>query len=242
MTTAPSPSLRLQAKLDLVMPDLLGKTRSMWLHPAPRELYLEWIKTLHGMVRATVPLILTALQVSLRREDDTARGLVEYLAQHLREEHGHDRILADDYARANGDRDALLTDPPTPTVAGVVGAQYYWIQHVHPVALLGHIAVLEGYPPSADLAPFLARRTGLAPEAFRTLADHAHLDVGHREELWRLLDDLPLTPVGEALIGLSAFNTVHGLTRLIDEVLLRATGKKEWQWRALSTSKPPVSM
>jgi len=241
VSTTSSAGLRLRAKLDLVMPDLLGRTRSMWRQPEPREIYLEWIKTLHGMVRATVPLILTALQVSLRRDDETSRALIGYLTGHLRDEYGHDRILADDYARAHGDRDALLSDPPTPTVAGVVGAQYYWIQHVHPAALLGHIAVLEGYPPSADLAPFLARRTGLAPEAFRTLADHAHLDVAHREELWRLMDDLPLTPGGEALIGLSAFNTVHGLTRLIDEVLLRAIGRKEWQWPVLSSSKPPVS-
>ena len=35
------------------------------------------------------------------------------------------------------------------TAAALVGAQYYWIRHVHPVALLGYVMLLEGYPPSA---------------------------------------------------------------------------------------------
>jgi len=41
-----------------------------------------------------------------------------------------------------------------------VGAQYYWIHHFHPVALLGYIAVLEGRPPSPTLVEELIERTG----------------------------------------------------------------------------------
>ena len=40
-----------------------------------------------------------------------------------------------------------IARPPAPAVAALVGAQYYWVLHHHPVALLGYIGLLEGYPP-----------------------------------------------------------------------------------------------
>ena len=55
---------------------------------------------------------------------------------------------------------ATGTDPgealdriPSPKVAAMVGAQYYWLRHYHPVSLLGHITAIEGYhPPQASPA------------------------------------------------------------------------------------------
>lgn len=67
-------SVRLMAKIDLVMPALLARTERMWRHPAPRELYLEWLRALHGMLRATVPLILDATTACLARDDEIARA------------------------------------------------------------------------------------------------------------------------------------------------------------------------
>ncbi|MEV0386453.1 iron-containing redox enzyme family protein [Nonomuraea sp. NPDC050643] len=230
------------AKLDLVMPALRAGTERMWRHPAPRELYREWLRALHGMVRATVPLILDATSACVARDDELSRGVAAYLAHHVPEEYGHDRDVVDDYARAGGDPAALFTDPPPPCVAAVVGSQYYWIKHAHPVALLGHIAVLEGHPPPPELAPILSRRTGLPMDAFRTLVTHAVLDGEHREELWRAMDKLPLTPEAETLIGLSALNTAHGLTQLVDAVQLRANAAgKERSWRPSTNWKPPAS-
>lgn len=235
-------SLRLMAKIDLVMPALLARTERMWRHPAPRELYLEWLRALHGMLRATVPLILDATTACLARDDEIARGVAAYLARHVHEEYGHDQDVVNDYARAGGDAGTLFTDPPPPCVAAVVGSQYYWIRHAHPVALLGHVAVLEGYPPPPDLAPLLSRRTGLPLDAFRTLVTHAVLDGTHREELWRAIDGLPLTPEAESLIGLSALNTAYGLAQLVDAVQLRANAAgKERSWRPSTNWKPPAS-
>ncbi|MFF4622883.1 iron-containing redox enzyme family protein [Nonomuraea jabiensis] len=235
-------SVRLMAKIDLVMPALLARTERMWRHPAPRELYLEWLRALHGMLRATVPLILDATTACLARDDEIARGVAVYLARHVHEEYGHDQDVVNDYARAGGDAETLFTDPPPPCVAAVVGSQYYWIRHAHPVALLGHVAVLEGYPPPPDLAPLLSRRTGLPLDAFRTLATHAVVDGTHREELWRAIDRLPLTPEAESLIGLSALNTAYGLAQLVDAVQLRANAAgKERSWRPSTNWKPPAS-
>jgi hypothetical protein len=242
MIAAPTPSLRLMAKIALVMPALQARTERMWQHLAPRELYLEWLRALHGMVRATVPLILDATTACLARDDEIARGVAGYLARHVHEEYGHDQDVVDDYACAGGDAGTLFTHPPLPCVAAVVGSQYYWIRHAHPVALLGHIAVLEGHPPPPGLAPFLSQRTGLPLDAFRTLVTHAVVDGTHREELWRAMDKLPLTPEAETLIGLSALNTAYGLAQLVDAVQLRANAAgKERSWRPPTNWKLPAS-
>ena len=72
-------------------------------------------------------------------------------------------------------RSDVLARPPSPTVAALVGSQYYWIFHFHPVALLGYIAVLEGYPPSMAMIDQLEAGTGYPREAFRTMIAHAEL-------------------------------------------------------------------
>src|SRR5207237_3301598 len=102
--------------------------------------------------------------------------------------------LLDDLEVLGGGRAAVLARPPSPTVAALVGAQYYWILHYHPVGLLGYIGVFEGYPPSPAMIDGLVASTGYGRDAFRTMIAHAELDPGHRDELDRLLDELPLTP------------------------------------------------
>ena len=114
----------------------------------------------------------------------------------------------------------MLARPPAPAVAALVGAQYYWMFHFHPVALLGYIAVLEGYPPSLRLIEDLRSRTGYDASAFRTLRIHAELDPGHREELDELLDSLPLTREQSTVIALSAIHTIGALTRAYEEIVL----------------------
>jgi hypothetical protein len=102
-------------------------------------------------------------------------------------------------------------------VATLVGAQYYWIAHFHPVAILGYIAVLEGTPPIEAEIRAIAERTSLPLDAFSTLVRHARLDPHHRDDLNQALDGLPLTPQHTALIGVSAFHTVHWLGRVVED-------------------------
>jgi hypothetical protein len=91
--------------------------------------------------------------------------------------------------------------------------------HYHPVAVLGYIALLEGYPPSPEMLDEMATRSGYPPEAFRTLRLHAELDPGHGAELDRMLDGLALTPPQTAVIGLSAMASAHGFARAIADVV-----------------------
>jgi hypothetical protein len=214
-------SERLRGKIGIVLPELLAAGERLVGHARIRDLYPEYLFTTHCVIRASVPLMRTALSRAevLAADDPVAAGLATYLAGHVDEELDHDEWLLDDLEAIGGDRAAALRRPPPATVAGLAGAQYYWIAHYHPVALLGYVAVLEGYPPSARLIEELAAATGYGPDAFRTLRAHGELDPHHRRELDEAIDGLPLTPEQSSAMGVSAMWSVHMLARAIDEIV-----------------------
>ena len=113
----------------------------------------------------------------------------------------------------------MLRRVPSPTVAQLVGAQYYWVLHYHPVAVLGYIALLEGYPPSPGLIDELARRTGYPEPAFRTLRLHGELDQGHRDELDAMLNGLALTPEQSTAVSVSAMMSVDLYAQAIEDLI-----------------------
>ncbi|GAA3376672.1 hypothetical protein GCM10020367_49280 [Streptomyces sannanensis] len=214
-----SRSRRLQQKIGLLMPAVDAASRRMWTHPHSDRMYVEWLKTLHGTIRATVPLMLAATEQCVARQGDPVADMLgRYLSKHIREEYGHDQWVADDLVVAGGDPAELWSAVPGPAIASLVGSQYYWLRHVHPIALVGHIAVLEGNPPGPGLAADLASRTGLAGDAFRTIVRHSHLDVQHRDDVLRLVDRLPLGAALEDLLGLSALHTLRGLIEVMEAV------------------------
>jgi hypothetical protein len=163
------------------------------------------------MIRASVPLMQVAMERSrqLAEADPVARALVTYFTKHIREEMHHDDWLLEDLAVLGFDSATLLTRVPHPSVAAMVGSQYYWINHYHPVGLLGYIAVMEGYPPTVEQVDELEARTGFPRAAFRTMLKHAQLDPHHRDDLNRLIDSLLLTSEQSGLVGVSALQTVH---------------------------------
>jgi hypothetical protein len=210
---------RLRTKISLALPELLAASRRLATDDRIAELYPEYLFAIHCVVRASVPLMETARRRAEESPDDPlCEELASYLAEHEDEERDHDEWLLDDLEVLGLDRSAILRRPPSPTIAAAVGAQYYWILHYHPVALLGYIAVLEGYPPSPALVDELVSRTGHPEAAFRTLRAHAELDPGHRDELDRLLDRLPLTAEHSEVVGLSALASARGMARAFDEI------------------------
>jgi pyrroloquinoline quinone (PQQ) biosynthesis protein C len=211
---------QLRAKIALVIPALVDASTRLATHPRIADLYPEYLFAVHAVIRASVPLMETARERAedQARDDPVSAGLARYLAEHIPEERDHDEWLLEDLEAIGVDRSAILGRPPSATIAAVVGAQYYWIFHYHPVALLGYIAVLEGYPPTVELLDEMVARTGYRPEAFRTLIQHAELDPGHRAELDSILDGLPLTQEQSAAVGVSALYTVQMLTRCLEEI------------------------
>ena len=220
-TSTASDALRI--KLDLVAPALRAATTSLWREEPSepsRRRYVAYLYEMHALIRASVPLMERAAErcAELTSHDPVAGPLVRYLERHIEQERGHDAWLLDDISVAGGDPARLADRLPSPVVAELAGAQYYWIEHEHPVALLGFIRVLEGNAPAPWLANRLAERTGLPDAAFRTVREHAELDCGHLTELDAAIDALPLTPVHETVLAVSALHTVDRIIRLFSQL------------------------
>ena len=211
----------LRRKLSVPLPALLGVAPRMIEHPRVADVYPDFLFTSHCIIRASVPLMETARERAekMAEGDAVAAALAGYLEEHIAEELHHDEWLLDDLEVIGVSRARVLARPPVPSVAALVGAQYYWVLHYHPVAVLGYVAVLEGYPPSLHLIDDLMASTGYDASAFRTLRVHAELDPGHGAELDELLDSLPLTREQSAVIGLSGIHTVSALTRAYEEII-----------------------
>ena len=156
--------------------------------------------------------------------DPVAPGLARYLEEHVEEEEGHDETLLDDLELLGVDRATVLERMPTPAVASLVGCQYYWIHHHHPIAFLGFIALMEGHPPTRELVETLISATGYPRAAFRTFVEHGELDPGHRDRLDQTIDSLPLTPEHEAIMGISAMHSATLLPRRSRRSSSRSSG------------------
>jgi hypothetical protein len=146
--------------------------------------------------------------------DAVASRLADYFSHHITEETAHDEWLLDDMEILGFRREHILKRVPPAEAAELVGAQYYWLHHAHPVALLGYVAVLEGDPPLEDELQSAALRTGLPPDAFRTFISHARLDPNHKQELDDFIDSLSLTDEQQALLSVSALTTLGGLRKV----------------------------
>jgi hypothetical protein len=216
---------RLRGKLEPVVNEVAARTQLLADHDLPREVYGELLRLLYSEVRASVPLLLASEREAVDRapDDPVAAGMVDWLREHAVEERHHDEWLLEDYAAIGGDPPDLVANPGSPTIAAMVGSVYYWVHHAHPVAMLGYCAVLEGSPPSSGFIDQLQARTGYPPAAFNTLRHHSDIDIDHATEVFELIDDLPLSPKHEALIGMTALQTADLLIAAADELLEQIT-------------------
>jgi hypothetical protein len=222
INSLPSHSQRLRQKIELVRPRLRAATGRAWNHPRLAELYPDLVFATHSIIRATNPSMRAAGECARARAagDPVARALAEYLTHHAEEEKGHDEWALDDLAVLGVSRDEVWRRIPSPAVAELVGSQYYWLYHFHPVAYVSYIAVLEA-PPSIDFLEDTVRRTGLPREAFATQFYHSKLDHHHVREFNQMVDSLPLDEWHHSILGVSAFHTAELLSRVFDDVVER---------------------
>jgi pyrroloquinoline quinone (PQQ) biosynthesis protein C len=209
----------LRFKIELVTPELAGATNRLVNNPRVAQLYVDYLVACHGILRATIPLMQTAHREALSGKDEASRELAVYLEKHIEEEAGEDEWLLEDLEVLGVERSQVLAQVPSANVAHLIGSQYYWVLHAHPVAILGFLAALEREPPSREFIDDLIARTGHDPAAFRTLIAHADRDPDHRDELDELLDRLRLTSDQWLLVSISALNSVHALACVLDDVV-----------------------
>lgn len=217
-------SVIVRSKLALLDGALDAVYQRFWAGSGPAERYLAFSIQLHQIMRAALPLMeaTRARAAELAAGDPVCAALSGYLAGHIEEERDHDIWLLEDLEVAGVPRSDVLGRIPSPRVASLVGAHYYWALHHHPVALLGYIAVLEGSPPSPSFYERMKAETGLPEAAFRTMRKHGELDPGHKEELDRFLDALPLGPAHHRLLGVSLVHTTSALCACIEELVDQA--------------------
>ena len=215
-------SQKLREKIELVRPRLHEAAGRVWNHPRLAELFPDLLYTIHSAIRATVPTIKAAEACArlLAAHDPVAAGMVDYLAHHAEEEKDHDEWTLDDLAVLGVAREDAWKRIPSPAVAALVGTQYYWMHHVHPVAYLSYQAVMEG-PPSVEFLEYTIERTGLPREAFGTQFFHAKADPHHVREFDQMIDGLPLQDWHHTIMGVNAFQTVELLTRVYEDLLER---------------------
>jgi len=201
-------------------------------HPRAHELFPVCLATGYQLARTMVPLMATALQRAreLAPEDPVAEGLAAYLERHIPEEMHSDEpggATLDDLEALGIDPVALQAQPPPPKIAALLGAQYFWIFHYHPVALLGFLE-LEAYHPHRPTLELFIEKTGLPRDGFRQLLLHAKLDAAHAAELHRVIDSLPLELHHEQLIGLSALQTIGLLAETWLDVVEERWPARPW--------------
>jgi len=199
---------------------LWAANRRLWFHPKVDRLYPSLLFRSHCMSRAAVSVLEAAAAAfeTRRGEGSLAAGMLEFLKDFIGEETGHDEWALEDLEALGISRQEVLARTPPPTLAALVGAQYYWIAHHHPVAVLGFCFVTESSPPSVPDIEDLIFRTGLPRTAFRTLLRHAAIDLKHGPEVERLLDRLPLTDAHLSTLGISMAHTLSCMADSAEEI------------------------
>ena len=213
-------SQRLRATIDLVRGNLNLTIQQVWSHPRFAELYPEFLFATLGITAASAPAMRLAADCCRRlpASDPLAAWLRDYYLEHAEEEHGHEQWILDDLAALGIPRRQSLSRLPYPAVAALAGAQYYWMLHVHPIAYLGYIAVLE-QPTDLDYLKEVSARTGIPLSSMSAHVQHATLDPGHVAEFDRTLDALLLTQRDRDLITISAIATVAHLREVFTDIL-----------------------
>ena len=215
-----SHSQRLRETLSLAQTGLTSLIHDVWFHPQLNELYPEFLFAMYGVTVASAPAMRIAAQLCAQAgsEDLLKQFLRAYYLEHASEEEDHGEWLLDDLNSLGVPRQCVLERIPYPSVAALVGSQYYWMEHVHPIAYLGFIAVLEA-PTQTDFLQGVSDRTGIPLASMSCHLRHAELDAGHVAEFDAMLDSLPLTLQHRDLITVSALTTIGQLQNVFTDTL-----------------------
>ena len=216
----PAHSQRLRETVSLMRGTLGSLIREVWFHPRLGELYPEFLFAMYGVTASSSPAMRMAAERCFARaaDDPLAAWLGAYYQEHAEEEQGHEQWLLADLASLGTARERVLARQPYVSVAALVGAQYYWMLHVHPIAYLGYIAVLEA-PALLDFLEETSVRTGIPLSSMSGHVMHARLDPGHVAEFDAALDRLPLTTQHQDLITVSAIATISHLEKVFADIL-----------------------
>jgi len=209
----------LGAKIRLAEGRLHAASHHFWTHPDLAEMLPTFLIQLHRVMEGGIELMRVARDRALALKDDpVARIVAPYLDQHIVEEQDHGAWLLDDIGTLGISPEYVAEATPLPAVVSLLGAQYFWALHIHPVAVFGYLIVLEGNPPLTEQLEAIRKRTRLPATAFRCLIAHADNDPHHIADLNRTLDSMPLSDEQQKYIALSAFHTIDAVASVFEEI------------------------
>lgn len=139
--------------------------------------YVAFLGQAYQHVRQTVPLMM-GLGYHL---PERLRWMLPSVAEYIEEEIGHDEWILDDLRACGADADAYRAAPPMRSTELMIAYAHDGIARRNPVSFLGMVFVLEGVSVAlaSRAAHTLQTALGLPGSAFRYLASHGALDVGH---------------------------------------------------------------
>ena len=149
-----------------------------------RQVLLDDLSFLYDTCVASQGLLLDAAIEAKVMKDAFREVLWAYYLKHYDEEKGEIELLLADMASAG-----IKPSWPDPTAVAMIGAQYYLLKHVHPVCLLGYLAIMEADPVPLAVVEKLEAAHGV--DLFRFLRLHAIRDLEHARDLIVLIDKVP---------------------------------------------------
>jgi hypothetical protein len=227
----------LWAKIRLAEGRLNTASHYFWTHPDLADMLPTFLVQLHRVMQGGLQLMRIARErASSLADDPVARIVAPYLDQHIVEEQDHDDWLLDDIGTLGISPEYVTQATPLPAVVSLLGAQYFWALHVHPVTVFGYLIVLEGNPPLTEQLEDIRKRTGFPATAFRCLIAHADNDPHHIADLNRTLDSMPLSDEQQKYIALSAFHTIDAVASVFEEILALHAASPQSALRSLKAS------
>lgn len=216
----PTNSEVLWGKIRLAERRLFATTDLFWNHPDLAVLLPPFLIQAYCLTRSGLTLMAVARERALAQpHDPVSCALAAYLGRHLEEELGHDAWLLDDIQTLGFTEREIVQAQPCAALVNLIGAQYFWMTHVHPVAIMGYLILLEGYAPIASQLEDIQARSGAPATAFRCLLRHAENDPAHLAGLNEALDSMNLSIEQSRAVGMCAFAAIEGLAALFEELL-----------------------
>lgn len=172
-----------------------------------REHYARFLVEIYHYVKHSTRLLAAAAA----RLGPEKHRLFARFAEHMQEEAGHDQWALSDLEALGIAPARVVATTPLPATDAMVGYQYYAIEHLGPISILGYIYALEtlGSGASASVAEALKRVLGVGDNAVTFLLGHGEADVGHVEKLESFIRSEAETPADRELIQRTAVCTYY---------------------------------
>ncbi len=148
--------------------------------------YGWWLKqTYHYVCHSTRLLALASSRFSRDPQQD---ALHYRFSEHVAEERGHEFLASRDLKALGFDLNEFEELPET---QAFYQSQYYWIEHVHPIAFFGYVLCLEAFSLSGGVRMYKDALPAFGEKATLFMKVHVQEDVGHLDKALQLVENLP---------------------------------------------------